>query len=164
MSPLKTAWPLGTQSLAVRSCKLLTWLRRYPKARLVLRRSDLNQRHRACWGVAFALLLALRLLTPTGFMPAWGGDRFAIKLCDDAGAPVAVSSHHQHHGDADKAKHRQSCPYAAASAAPFFTLPPAAIAHPLAPTPLPAPRAIAAAFSLQKRVERPPSRAPPVPV
>jgi Protein of unknown function (DUF2946) len=112
--------------------------------------------------VAFALLLALRLLTPTGFMPAWGESQFAITLCDDAGAPVGVSPRHQHHGDAGKAKHRQSCPYAAASAPPFLTPLVAAIAHPLVPTPLAAPRAIVAALPLQKKIEHPPSRAPPV--
>lgn len=66
---------------------------------------------RAVCGALFATMLALRLLTPAGFMPAFDHGSVAIVTCPDAGpAPVLASHHHGH----SKSVH-QPCPYASAS-------------------------------------------------
>lgn len=69
---------------------------------------------RTAVALAMALLLALRLLNPAGFMPAFDRGAVTIVACPD-GAPVAgVAGHdHQQHS---KAKLRQTCPYASAAA------------------------------------------------
>jgi len=115
---------------------------------------------RICWAVAFALLIAMRLLTPAGFMPEWSGSQPRIILCDDADWQVAAPAHH--HGKTGKAKHRQSCPYAAASAIPFLNAPVVQIAVLFGPESLGPTGATALDVILQRKVERPPSRGPPV--
>ena len=59
-----------------------------------------------CCAVVLALL-ALRLITPAGYMPASAGSGLLFELCPD-GLPVAVLSaisgtghHHHHHADGD---------------------------------------------------------------
>jgi hypothetical protein len=59
-----------------------------------------------------ALLLALRLLTPAGFMPAFDHGAVTIIVCPDANGDVPMHMHK--HGD-QKNLHRP-CPYASASA------------------------------------------------
>lgn len=68
---------------------------------------------RTLWAALFALLLAVRLLSPAGFMPAFEQGSVSIVACPDAdfGAAAAPSMHHQH----NKAKHQQPCPYASAT-------------------------------------------------
>lgn len=70
---------------------------------------------RATWALAFAILLALRLLTPAGFMPAFDHGAVTIVVCPDADPPpppMHMAGHHHQHPK----KLHQSCPYASASA------------------------------------------------
>jgi hypothetical protein len=70
---------------------------------------------RAGWAALFALLLALRLLSPAGFMPEFRAGAVTIIACPDADL-VSIAHHGaaaHHHGK--KAPH-QPCPYASASA------------------------------------------------
>lgn len=70
---------------------------------------------RAAWGFVFALLLVLRLLGATGYMPAFERGALTIIACPDAdaNAPLALGEAHHHHG---KTKHDHgACPYASAS-------------------------------------------------
>jgi hypothetical protein len=139
----------------------LTDTREAFKARAVVRRAALTSTLRACWALAFALLVAMRLLTPAGFMPAWSDSKVRIILCDDSGTQIDAATHHAHQGKSDGSKHHQSCPYAAASAIPFLSpaiavAPPLEIASDLSASIQPA------RFQVERRIERPPSRAPPV--
>lgn len=59
------------------------------------------------------LALALRLLSPAGFMPAFEHGSVAIVACPDGGGASPAPHHHDGHAD----KSHQPCPYAAASAA-----------------------------------------------
>ena len=82
---------------------------------------------RLLFAAVCALLLALRLLSPAGFMPAFDRGSVTIVACPDA--EPALESMPHHHGHA--AVH-QSCPYAAASSKGFV----GADAAPLIPTQL----------------------------
>lgn len=103
------------------------------------------------------LLLALRLLAPAGFMPQWGSSGFRLELCDGVATVPAG-----HHGtDHSKKKAAPPCPYAAAaghsavSPIPFellTSLPPQFAASWFA----------ISAFLVERRVERPRSRGPPL--
>lgn len=111
--------------------------------------------------MTFALLVAMRLLTPAGFMPDWGGSQFRVSLCGDFGSQIAAPGH-RGHDKTEKTNHRQPCPYAAASALPFLDAPEPVI-------PLPAdlrslsPSGTHLVYIIPRRkIERPPSRAPPV--
>lgn len=108
-----------------------------------------------------ALMLALRLLTPAGFMPAFDRGAVTIVACLDAdGGPSAGAVHHHHGGS--KAVH-ETCPYAAAAglgglAADFAPILALLI---LAPALL-----LGRTFQFIERQAtrlRPPSRAPPIP-
>ena len=69
---------------------------------------------RSMWAIVLALILALRLLTPAGFMPAFDRGAVTIIICPDADpAPVAMAGHHHHDGHSKKL--HQPCPYASAS-------------------------------------------------
>ena len=68
---------------------------------------------RAIWALALALILALRLLAPAGFMPAFDHGAVTIVVCPDA-EPIAPAMAGHHHHDHSK-KFHQACPYAAAS-------------------------------------------------
>jgi hypothetical protein len=63
-----------------------------------------------------ALLLGLRLLGATGYMPAFQHGSATIVVCPDADAdaPLAVDVAHHHDGHS-KHKHSGTCPYASAS-------------------------------------------------
>lgn len=104
----------------------------------------------------------MRLLTPAGFMPSFGEGQVRIVLCDDAGTRIAAPVHQGHHGKSDSPKHRQSCPYAAAAANPFLTSPDIALAHPLGPSSDLSESVLPVQTPVQRKIERPPSRAPPV--
>jgi hypothetical protein len=72
---------------------------------------------RFAWAALFALLLGLRLLGSTGYMPAIDRGSFEIVVCPDAdlNAPLALGTmHHHHHGQAGH--DHNPCPYAAAAA------------------------------------------------
>jgi hypothetical protein len=73
---------------------------------------------RTIWAGLLALVLALRLLTPAGFMPAFEHGSVAIVVCPDADPAPASSMPMHHHGDR-KTLH-QPCPYAAAAALGTF--------------------------------------------
>ena len=75
---------------------------------LPLRRIPLSLR--ALVGLFLALLIALRLLSPAGFMPSFEHGAVTIVACPDFDPPSPMA--HHHHGKT--AKH-QPCPYASAS-------------------------------------------------
>jgi len=72
--------------------------------------------HRSAAAALLALLLGLRLLGATGYMPAFEHGAATIIVCPDADAdaPLAVDVAHHHHGQS-KHKHGGICPYASAS-------------------------------------------------
>ena len=72
--------------------------------------------HRSAAAALVALLLGLRLLGATGYMPAIEHGAVTIIVCPDADpdAPLAVDVAHHHHGQS-KHKHGGICPYASAS-------------------------------------------------
>jgi len=120
---------------------------------------------RAAWLGLLAILLALRLVGSTGYMPGVDHGALTIIVCPDAdeNAPLALgaAAHHHHHG---KTQHRHgTCPYAAASAvgalgADFGPL--------LAVLILAIALLLGRSFVFLERSnarERPPTRAPPIP-
>jgi hypothetical protein len=70
-------------------------------------------RERAIWTTLLAFALALRLLTPAGFMPAFNHGAVSIVACPDWDHGTPATPTHHHHGGS-KTLH-QPCPYAAAS-------------------------------------------------
>jgi hypothetical protein len=115
---------------------------------------------RAIWALTLAILLALRLLFPPGFMPSFDHGAVTIRICPDAEPGSGGIDHH--HGGHSKTLH-QPCAYASGSAfgaafgeAPLFAaLLAAAIAPNLArPSPF---------AGLHSEHERPPLRGPPIP-
>jgi hypothetical protein len=110
--------------------------------------------------LALALLLALRLLSPAGFMPEFVDGAVTIVACPDGG-PVAAMAGHDH--QRSTAKLHQTCPYAAAAAlgglanepAPLVVLLAVGLALLLGRT---------HSFIVRQRAhERPPLRGPPIP-
>jgi hypothetical protein len=71
---------------------------------------------RFLYAALLALLLGLRLLGATGYMPAFEHGAVTIVVCPDADvdAPLAIDVAHHHHGQS-KHKHGGLCPYASAS-------------------------------------------------
>jgi hypothetical protein len=119
---------------------------------------------RALCAALLALLLGLRLLGATGYMPGFERGVATIVVCPDADAdaPLAIDAAHHHHGHS-KHKHSGLCPYASASAlgalgaefGAFLGVLIFAAPFQLGHTPL---------FLERSRLrERPPSRAPPLP-
>ena len=112
---------------------------------------------RALFGVILALLLAVRCLSPAGFMPAFDRGAVSIVACPDYDPAPAPMAHHGQHGG----KHeRQPCPYAAGTpvgtAADAFLL---AVPMTFAATP-----SLGRSFGLpvlRSSHERPPLRGPP---
>jgi hypothetical protein len=114
--------------------------------------------HRATLAALMALAMALRLLSPVGFMPAFDHGAVTIVPCPDA-APAGIAMMHHHHGDN---AHPQPCPYAAgAGAGPLPGI--ASAALPSAPAAAEQPAATLAenAPAAQDR-ERPPATGPPL--
>jgi hypothetical protein len=118
---------------------------------------------RFAWAAAFSLLLSVRLLGASGYMPAVEHGRLTIVACPDAdvNAPLALGSGHRHHHGA---KHNHgTCPYAEASAlgalpvdfAPLITVLIFSVALLLGRTFLFVQR--------QRTRERPPAIGPPIP-
>jgi hypothetical protein len=72
--------------------------------------------HRLGFAALLALLIGLRLLGTTGYMPAFERGAMTIITCPgaDADAPLALDIAHHHHGQS-KHKHGGPCPYASAS-------------------------------------------------
>ena len=116
---------------------------------------------RTAWAVLLALILALRLLAPAGFMPAFDHGAVTIVACPDADGGALASLAHHHHGG-PKALH-QPCPYAAGSGLGAL----AAEFAPLLDVLLFAPALLlGSTFRFIERNssrERPPTRASPIP-
>ena len=110
-----------------------------------------------------ALLLGLRLLGATGYMPAVEHGSMTIVVCPDADvdAPLAIDTAHHHHGHS---KHKHAvCPYASASSLGTLTMGFAALVGVLI---FAAALLLGRTFRFLERnraCERPPSRAPPLP-
>lgn len=67
---------------------------------------------RSLCAALLALLLAVRLLAPVGFMPSFDHGAVTIVPCPDAdGGALQMAAHHQGHSK----KLHQPCPYASAS-------------------------------------------------
>ena len=124
-----------------------------------MRRSGMRLR-RPFLSAFLALLLAVRMASPFGFMPGDAGGKFALVECPDA-IPIPSADHGMRHGE-HGAKAKPVCPFAAGMA-PAGPLP--QVATVAAPVVWPAgDRFIlpASARPLAGRVApRPPSRAPP---
>ena len=110
------------------------------------------------------LLLALRLLGSTGYMPGFEQGAVTIVVCPDADvdAPLAIDLAHHHHGHS-KHKHGGLCPYASASSlgalgAEFCTLIGVLF---FAVALLPGRASLF--LERNRHRERPPSRGPPLP-
>jgi hypothetical protein len=111
------------------------------------------------WAAVFAVLLALRLLNPAGFMPDFRAGAVTIVACPDADP---APSHHapMHHGK--KAPH-QPCPYAfAASLGTADPAPPPVLGMLLLGA-APLIGHSAAAIAPRRQHHRPPSTGPPLP-
>jgi hypothetical protein len=107
-----------------------------------------------------ALLLALRLLSPAGFMPEFVDGAVTIVACPDGG-PVAAMAGHDH--QESKAKLHQTCPYAAAAALGGLANEPATLIA-LLSVGLALVLGGNYAFIVRQRAhERPPLRGPPIP-
>jgi hypothetical protein len=116
---------------------------------------------RSAWGALLALLLAVRLLSPAGFMPAFEHGRVTIVACPDADGIAQSMAAHHHPGD-HRGTH-QPCPYASASSlgalgADFGPLLSVQLPAGAAPIGITAPQ-----LSLGNERVRPPTRAPPIP-
>jgi hypothetical protein len=114
---------------------------------------------RAMWAGLLALVLALRLLTPAGFMPAFEHGSVAIVVCPDVDPAAAMSTHH--HGDRKKLYH--SCPYAAASALGTFSANAPVVAATLKVDPALLLGRTFLFLDKSRSHERPPLRGPPLP-
>jgi hypothetical protein len=116
---------------------------------------------RGIFALLLALGLAIRLLSPAGFMPAFDRGAVTIVICPDAGEGLAPKASHHHHGPN---KIHPPCPFAAGSSAALLT-PEAPLLGALAifgPALLPL-RPLS--FVEPRRAfERPPPRGPPLPV
>ena len=131
-----------------------------PNPRPVIRGGHIQQVQRLPWLAAAFVLLAMRLLSPAGFMPDWKGPAFALQLCDGVVAAPAIRHHGQHNHQPAPA-HHQPCPFAVAAAhagvapADAVRVDPPAEAEALPPT-----FAIPAAQRQEHR-DRPRARGPP---
>lgn len=114
--------------------------------------------------LVLALLLALRLLGATGYMPAFERGGLTVVTCpgadDNTPLAIATASHH-HHGD--RAHKHPNCPYASAAGLGSLAADLAILAAALG---FVARLSIGRPFAFRARHrahERPPSRGPPVP-
>lgn len=131
----------------------------YPPS--VFRMSSASVPARSRVAALLALALALRLVLPMGFMPAFDHGAATVVACPDADGGVSLGPAHHHHGGS-KVLHG-TCPYAAAGglgalAADFAPLLAILI---LAPALL-----LGRTFLFLERSQarlRPPTRGPPIP-
>jgi hypothetical protein len=114
---------------------------------------------RRIWAALLVLALALRLLTPAGFMPAFDRGAVSIVACPDWDSGTPATPAHHHHGGS-KTPH-QPCPFAAASGLGALS---AALGSPLNVVILGPALLLGRTFLFLERHsarERPPTRAPP---
>jgi hypothetical protein len=109
--------------------------------------------------VLIAILLAIRLITPTGFMPTFEHGAVTVIACPEFGSGLGVPNSHKHNGQHEKA--RPACPYAAASssASPGIAI---AVAAPVAGASAASVGERSSGFSPRRSRDRPPSRGPPL--
>lgn len=115
---------------------------------------------RAAWAMVLALVLAMRLVTPTGFMPSFSEGRLTVVDCPGSGpTPMMPMSGMDH----SQKKICQSCPHATATGAGLVDGQPLvpvaasfdAMQHDAAPV---------LALSLPRgQHDRPPAIGPPIP-
>jgi hypothetical protein len=116
---------------------------------------------RAWWAAVLSLVLALRLLTPAGFMPAFEAGRLTIVECPGSGAVQAMPPMRGMHHDRNQSC--QSCPHATATGAGLVDAGPAAFGR---ASVLAFPRLLLLTFVLPARSiahDRPPAIGPPIP-
>ncbi len=115
----------------------------------------------AWWAAVLTLVLALRLLTPAGFMPTFEDGRLTIVECPGSGtAPAMPAMPSMHH---DRNQTCQSCPHATATGAGLVDSGPTALGS---ASFLAVPLLRAFAFVLPDRSiahDRPPAIGPPIP-
>jgi hypothetical protein len=112
--------------------------------------------------MALALILAVRLLSPAGFMPAFDRGAVTIVACPDAEPVPASMGAHNHHDGHSKSFH-QSCPYAAASALGALG---AEFAPPIGPPVIGLAVVVGRTFTFiapRRANDRPPPTGPPIP-
>lgn len=81
--------------------------------------------NRFAWAMLLSLVLAMRLVTPTGFMPAFERGRLNIVECPGSGpVPMAPMSGMKH----DHGKTCETCPHATATGGGLIDVEPAALA------------------------------------
>ena len=118
---------------------------------------------RSAVAALLALLLGLRLLGATGYMPAFEHGSMTIIVCPDADAdaPLAVDVAHHHHG---QSKHKHGiCPYASASSLGALGAEFGALFGALIFGVALLPRRSFRFLERNRLRARPPSRAPPLP-
>ena len=115
---------------------------------------------RTVMAMLLGLLLAVRLLSPAGFMPSFDHGAVAIVACPDAGPAARPMGHHQH---GNSGKFHQQCPYAAAAAAAAPVDLIILAAATLLGAALLVPGRAFAFLESRRSGERPPPRAPPLP-
>lgn len=114
---------------------------------------------RALWAVLFALALALRLVTPTGFMPAVEHGRLTIVECPGSFPQPILPMHGMDHS---RGKASQDCPFATATGAGWAGEQPSI---PIKPLVISTPQWLGAerSFSLPRgQHDRPPAIGPPI--
>ena len=115
---------------------------------------------RAAWAMMFALVLAMRLVTPAGFMPAFDQGRLTVVECPGSGPmPMPPMSGM----DDSQRKVCQSCPHGTATGAGLVDAQPLLI--PAASFATVPPRLFTPASIPLRRGEheRPPAIGPPIP-
>lgn len=124
----------------------------------LLRTASVSQR--AWWAAVLTLVLALRLLTPAGFMPAFEHGKLTIVECPGSGAvPAMPAMPGMHH---DRNQTCQSCPHATATGAGLVDTgaPALGVASILAAPQLLGHRFVAPARNISH--DRPPAIGPPI--
>jgi|SRR5579872_1055895 len=115
---------------------------------------------RFLWAALFALTLAMRLLTPSGFMPAFDHGEFTIVDCPaSSAAPMAPMRGMGH----DPAKPCQLCPHAVATGAGLADAPPLGIYPPIFSAFVPAVLRVFTLDVASRKHNRPPAIGPPLP-
>ena len=127
-----------------------------------------------------ALCLAVRVLTPPGFMPSFASGALAVVPCPDAAGapPVAPPMHHMagmamphiataapvhDHESGKNAFHHQTCPYAAAASLSGLDVGVLVVAVLVLLAAVPALTRALPAFTRRATRERPPAQGPPQP-
>lgn len=113
---------------------------------------------RAMLSAVMALALALRLLSPAGFMPSFAGGALTIVVCPDSGLHERMVGQHHDHGKT----HQQPCPYAAAASAGSLPTDASAISASNAPPIAARPAIVVTALLGDRTRDRPPATGPPL--